>query len=157
MVFPINPSFPQVCSAPGSTALSPPGLHRCHLPLTPAALCGTHTSLPCPFPSGSQSQGNSMFSQPVPQASWPHSQFCSPIPQATHQGGNKQTSRGPFLHAAAEGQPSPPSSTPQFVLFELLKPNMAQHVSVFSFIMSELAHGPSLLGSASSQLLHPTH
>lgn len=43
--------------------------------------------------------------------------------------------------------PKPPR--PEFVFSELLMPSMAQHVSMFSYILSELARGPSLLSPSS--------
>ena len=134
MAFPMDPSVSRVCSSMLHSPW-PPGWHHCPPPPTPAALSGTHTSLLCPFFSGSQCQGQvcSHFSKPsrllATQAALrqPH----SPV---THQAGSKQTPQIPLPRAAAGAQPF---STPVFVLSGVLKPSVTLHVSVFIFIRSD--------------------
>lgn len=132
--------FPWIPVFPGSALLcsTAPGLQAGitvphHLP--PGALSETHTSLLCPFSSGSQCQGQvcSHFSKPsrllATQAA-----LRQPHCPVTHQAGSKQTPQIPLPRAAAGAQPF---STPVFMLSGVLKPSMTLHVSRFIFIRSD--------------------
>ena len=137
MAFCINPSVPRVCSAVLHSPC-PPSWQHCPLPPTPAALYGTHTSLPCPFPRGVLTSGQvrGLLSKPsgllAPQAEGPPP-LWHPYSSVTHQAGSKQTPKVPLPRAATAAQAP---LHPRGVLSELLKPSMALHVSVFIFIMS---------------------
>lgn len=164
MAYPTNPSITQLCSAPSSTDPRPPHLlpqaHSSVTTPTSAARCTPPS--PVPFPVGLNVRAGPW---PPPQAPrllapeakgppalrQPHSLRDSTSWQQTN-------TKVPFpCAAAAAAAARPPTPTPETVLSRLWKPGLAQHMSLLSFIVSELARGPSLLGSASSQLPRPTH
>ena len=108
MAFCINPSVPRVCSAVLHSPC-PPSWQHCPLPPTPAALYGTHTSLPCPFPRGVLTSGQvrGLLSKPsgllAPQAEGPPP-LWHPYSSVTHQAGSKQTPKVPLPRAATAAQ-----------------------------------------------------